>query len=148
MPRPENEKVSKDLPPLPPAAAKQMLTEFQRAQNSELKALEHRNKMELKELKAAHAARQKEWEHKEKELRHKFFAEHANGPDRRAYIQDFLGRHKIFLQLLNDERTQHAHEQEVRYNSLREDQVSRLKEFQEMLNRGERPPTRLWPSAG
>jgi hypothetical protein len=129
------------------ADAKKMLTEFQRAQNSELKALDHRNKIELKELKAAHSARQREWERREKEARHKFFSEHTNGPDRRAYIKDFMERRKNFLQLLNDERAQRSHDQEVRVSSLRQDHAQRLKEFQEALKNGQRPAPNLWPSS-
>jgi hypothetical protein len=135
-------------PPLTPAEGKVVLKEYQRAQYSELKAVEHRQKLELKELKASHGARQKEWDRRETEARHKFFAEHTNGPDRRAYIQDFIERRKSFLQLLNDERTQRTHEQEVRYNSVKSDQNTHLREFQESLMRGERPPARLWPASG
>jgi hypothetical protein len=139
---------STQLPPLTAGAAKQMLSEFQRAQSSEMKALDHRNKMELKELKAAHAARQKEWERKEKDARHKFFNEHPDGPVRRDYIHDFIARHSDLLQILSDEKTQRIHELEIRYNSVRDDQVTRLKEFQDSLKRGVRPPANLWPTSG
>lgn len=130
-----------------PAIAKRLLPEFLRAQNSELKALEHRHKLELKELKASQSARQKDWERQEKDARHKYFAEHTRGPDRRSYIKDFMDRRRAFIQLLTDERTQRTREQEVRMNSQKSDQAQRLKEFKEALARNERPAARLWPGA-
>ena len=127
------------------ADSKLLLKEFQKAQSTELKALEHRHKLELKELKAASSLRQKEWEKREEEARHKFFAEHTRGPDRRGYIKDFMERRKVFQQLLKDEGVNRAHEQDVRLKAMKQDQASRLKEFQTALGRGERPSQSLWP---
>lgn len=128
-----------------PEVAKSLLAEFQHAQSAELKALDHRNKLELKELKASQSARQKEWERHEKEERHKFFADHPRGPDRRAYIKDFLDRRRAFLQSLSDESKQRIQEQDVRLASLRSDQSEHLKEFKSSLAHNQRPPARLWP---
>jgi hypothetical protein len=130
-----------------PGVGKRLLREFQAAQSSELKGMKHRHKLELKELKASQAARKKEWEKREKEARHKFFAENRRGPDRRAYITDFIERRRAFFQMLTDERNQRVHEQEVREKALKNDQAQRLKEFKEALARNEAPPTRLWPGA-
>lgn len=130
-----------------PEVGKNMLTEFVRAQSSELKALDHRNKIETKELKISQAARQKEWEKHEEDARHRFFAAHTRGPERRAYIRDFLDRHRALIQSLSDDRNQRAHEQDIRYAALREDQQARLKEFKASLGRGERPQARLWPGS-
>jgi hypothetical protein len=129
-----------------PAEGKRLLSEFQRAQKSELKALVHRHDLEQKELKASQAARQNEWDRQEKAARHKFFSENPRGPDRRAYIKDFLIRGKTFRQMLKDEKTQRTEEQKARLKAMREDQAQRLKEFKEALGRNERPPARLWPS--
>jgi hypothetical protein len=130
------------------ADAKSLLKEFQRAQSSELKALSHRQKLELRELKAAQKARQKEWERREKEARHKFFAQNHKGPDRRAYIKDFIARRESFIKMISDERSQRSNEQDVRIRSLRQDQGARLREFKEALQKGERPADRLWPGSG
>lgn len=127
--------------------AANLLREFQRAQASEIKAVEHRHKLELKELKSTHSIRQKEWERQEKEQRHKFFAEHPRGPDRRGYIKDFMERRRNFQQLLKDETASRANEQGVRVQAMKQDQVSRLKEFQAALAKGERPPQQLWPAS-
>jgi hypothetical protein len=133
--------------PLEPSEAKQLLKDFAKAQKLELKALAHRQSFELKELKASQKARESEWLEKEKAARHKFFAENAKGPARRAYIQDFRDRWKALRQIFGDERAQRAHEHEIRYKSVQEDQESRLKELQGYLERRERPPQRLWPDA-
>ncbi len=132
--------------PLTPAAIKLLGKEFARAQENELKAMDHQNKSAVRELKASQSARQKEWQHREQEARHKFFAEHPKGAERRDYVHDFVERRKVFLQMLADEASQRAHEQEVRYQSLKEDQAARLKEFQEAIKKGEKPQEKLWPA--
>lgn len=131
--------------PLTTAESRQLLAEFNRAQSNELAALKHRQEMELQELKAAQGARRKEWEEKEKAARRQFFSEHSKGPERRAYIKDFIERRNAFLQVLKDEKAQRQKSFEVRLQSVKEDQAGKLKEFQEYLGRQERPPTRLWP---
>jgi hypothetical protein len=130
-----------------PEVAKGMLAEFQRAQLSELKALDHRNKLENREFSAAQATRQKEWERHEQVARHRFFAEHTRGPDRRAYIRDFLERRSAFMQSLAEERAQRSRDQASRASSLRKEQMDRLKQFREALGRGERPSLKLWPGS-
>jgi hypothetical protein len=131
-----------------PAEAKNLLREFEKAQRSELKALEFRQKFELKELKASQTARRKEWEAKESIALHDFLNQHKKGDEIRAYTADRRVRHTAFLQLLNEELTQRTQNQQVRTNSVKSDQASRLKEFQDSVARGERPPARFWPQAG
>ncbi len=122
--------------------------EFKRAQANELRALEHRHGLELRDLKASQAVRLKEWETKETDLRHKFFADNPKSPDRRTYVKEFIDRRKAFLQILFDERNRRTQEQKVRQTSVRDDQLQRLKEFEAYLQKGERPPTHLWPRPG
>lgn len=133
---------------LTPVEVKQLLREFQKAQASEYRAIDHRQKFELKELDASQTARRKEWERKERDARHLFFANNKKGPERRKYIQDFLERRKIFRQLLIDERAQRIHEQKVKLDGLRQDHETKLKEFKETIQNGARPPAALWPRAG
>ncbi len=135
-------------PSLTPANAKTLLKEFQRAQNSELKALEHRHKFELKELKASQSVRLKEWEKKEQEVRHKYFAEHSKGPERRAYIQDFIKRREAFRKMLAEEKIQRTKDQEARYSAIRQDQAARIKDFKKALEDGQNPGQHLWPNPG
>ena len=130
-----------------PDVGKKMLGEFLRAQSSEFKATKHRQELELKELKVSQTARQKEWEKHEQDARHKFFAENHRGQDRRAYIGDFMRRHRDFLQSLTDERNQKLRDQDARLVSQKKDQTSRLKEFEASLNRNQRPAASLWPGS-
>lgn len=125
--------------------AKKLLKEFGKAQAAELQALKHRQSVEYQELKASQSARLKEWETREKELRHKYFAEHSKGPDRRAYIKDFIERRKAFHQMLSEERVQRQKSQESRLKAVQEDQALRKREFQEKVKEGERPSNSLWP---
>jgi hypothetical protein len=123
-----------------------LLNEFQKAQRSEAAALEHRQGLELKELKASQAARLKEWEAQDHEARRKYFQDHPKGEEKRAWIRDSRERHKALLSLYTEERNQRTHDFEVRRKSVKDDQAAKLKEFQEYLKKGEKPPQRLWPS--
>ncbi|MFL5813336.1 MAG: hypothetical protein ACJ763_07135 [Bdellovibrionia bacterium] len=133
-------------PTVTPSEAKTLLRQYSKAQDNEMAALKHRHKSEMKELRAAHKAQLNEWEGKERQARHKFFAEHKSGPDRRGYVQDYLRRREVLLKIQSDDEDRRTQEQSVRLDSLKNDQAQRLKEFQDFLNRGERPPAQLWPS--
>jgi len=132
-------------PHVTPAEAKSLLRQYGKAQDNEMAALKHRQKAELKELKAAHKAQLGEWEAKERDARHKYFAEHKSGPDRRTYVQDYTRRREILLKIQSDDEDRRSQEQSVRLDSLKSDQSQRLKEFQDDLNQGVRPPVTLWP---
>ncbi len=134
--------------PFTPKARMQIAREYLRAQKSEIKALEFRQKLELKELKASQQARFEEWKRKETEARHKYFEEHSSGPEKREYVINFVERRKAFLQILSDERNARIRDQQVRVESVKSDQAARLKEFIAYLDRGERPPQELWPQPG
>ncbi len=131
-----------------PAEAKTLLRQFTKAQDNEVAALKHRQKAELKEMKAAHKAQLSEWESKEREARHKFFADHKSGPERRTYVQDFTRRREILLKIQSDDEDRRSKDQSVRLDALKSDQAQRLKDFQADLSRGERPPAQLWPNGG
>jgi acyl-CoA synthetase (NDP forming) len=120
------------------------LKQFNKAQDNEMAALKHRHKSEMKELRAAHKAQLNEWESKERQARHQFFANNKGGPERRTYVQDYLRRREVLLKIQSDDEDRRSQEQSVRVDSLKNDQSQRLKEFQDFLNRGERPPARLW----
>ena len=124
---------------------KQLLKEFIRAQSSELKALEHRQKLELAELKSANSARLKYWNKTEENDRHQFFADHPRGVDRREYIQGFKRRREDLLKLMSDEKTKRLSDQATQLKALKEDQAAKLKEFKDHLAKGEKPDESLWP---
>ncbi len=137
-----------EVTPVSEAEGKQLLYEFTRAQSQDLAGLKKRQATEWKDLKAAQKARQADWDRKERDDRHKFFADHPAGPDRRAYIQDYLNRRRIFAQILSDEASQKSRDQSVRLSAVKEDQALKLKEFKEFLSHSQRPPTALWPAGG
>ena len=136
------------LAKLTSAEATKLLADFQRAQTNERAALDHRNQMEIKELKYSQAARQKEFENREKESRHVFFREHSEGPKRREYVQDFMERRTVMVSVMKEEKTKRSAEHEIYVSAVREDQVTKLKDFKEALAHGDRPLPALWPRAG
>lgn len=133
-------------PPLSAAEAKVLLSEFSKALSTQLEALRHRQVLERQELREEQKARQSKWDQDERDARHKFFATHPKGPDRRTYIGNYLARRKIFQQILSDEKAQHQREQQAAFNAMVQDQGLRLKEFKADLARQQRPPASLWPS--
>lgn len=135
-------------PPISPKDAKKLESEFLKAQRNELKALEHRQKIEMQNLKAEQKNRRNAFEKTEQGKRHQFFVDHPNGPDRRAYIQDFMARRQVMLNIQGDERNERQREQRAAHQALKDDQQVRLQEFQDFLRHGQRPPDRLWPKAG
>jgi len=127
---------------------RRLLDEFRKAQRTELLAVEHRQKFELKELRASQKARLKEWELREREARHQFFREHSKGAERREYIQDFLNRRKVLVQGMKEELEQRHREHEAKIKELKEGQLTRIKEANAAIAEGTRPSSQLWPQAG
>jgi hypothetical protein len=129
--------------------ASALLREFQRAQTGERKALEHQQKTELRNLKASQSARWKEWTVKARLERQQFRKDNPKGGSAlRDFVRDERSRGIALQAILKDEYAQRASEHKVHRQSLKEDQVAKLKEFREYLGRGERPPERLWPASG
>jgi hypothetical protein len=135
-------------PSLTPTEMKTLLKEFQKAQKTELKALEHRHKFELKELKSSQDVRWREWKKKEAQARHKFFDEQSKGPERRAYIAEFLEKQESLRKLLIEEKKKRIQEQAVDLAALRQEQHVRYEEFKKLVQGGQRPPIHLWPQSG
>ncbi len=140
--------------PLPPAPQRMMVTdwgalwrEFVRAQATELRALDHRNRFERKELSSSQEAQRKEWEKKEREARHRFFAEHSRAPERREYVADFLKRRTIFRKQLVDESQRLSKQRDEQLKALKADQARKLKEFKQNIDNKVIPPEDLWPKA-
>lgn len=131
--------------PLDAAEVRKLAREFRRAQATELKALKHRQKLGMKELKAAQKARLREWQDQENASRRKLFANTTDAKERRAYFKDREARHDAMLKILKDEQAQRERENVARVQAVEQDQAARLKEFSDALRRGERPPESLWP---
>jgi hypothetical protein len=129
-------------------AAKQWLTEFTRAQRTELKALEHRHQLELRELKASQAARFKEFWQREREQQRAYFKTTEKGVEKRDYVHRMNERRQQFQTALKAEFAQRRQQQAVRAQAVRKDQETRLLEARKYLDRGERPPAWVWPAPG
>ena len=130
-----------------PTELKTLLREFQRAQKGELQALEHQQDLEKRELRASQNARFKEWKKKEKDERHKLIQQHMPFDQLNPKFKDYVRRMKALQKIFEDERTQQLREHDARLNAIKHDQVTRLREFQDAIQRGDRPPQRLWPES-
>ena len=122
-----------------------LVQEFQKAQSTEVKALEHRNRIELKEYQGSQKNRFKDWQRSEGEERRKFFRDHQHGPQRRQYVQEFIAKRDMMVQTLKQEQERRATELEAKLAVLKKDQEGRLREFRDTIDKGERPAIRLWP---
>lgn len=127
---------------------KTLLKQFKQAQGSELKALAHRHEFEMKELKASKNTRQREWERREKEARHQFFAEHLKGTERRTYISDYLKRYEALKKQFAEEKSQRDLEHKASWAALKQDQDRKFKEFKKYIEAQTVPPADLWPQPG
>lgn len=127
-----------------PAEAKSLAREFQRSQKNALLAFDHRGKMEIKELKASHGARSRDFERRESEARHVFFSQNKEGPKRRDYVKAFQERRKLMLSMLKEEADKKKEEVKVKRESLKREQKEKMTQFLEVLGHGERPPEHLW----
>jgi len=113
-----------------------------------MKALEHRQKIELRELNASQKARLREWEAGEKTAIQTYLKAKHSGKEIRSYTQDRATRHGVLLSMQAEERKQRANEQDVRRRALFDEQSLNLKESKQFLSKGERPPDKLWPQPG
>gem|GEM_PF-1957486 len=137
--------------PLPSLSRKELETlyrEYQRAQKQELEALEHRQKLETKELNAAQKQEYKNWMKEERIKRKEALRGGYGGKIVKAYVQDFTQRREGLWTAQKAEKQTRKTEQESRKAALREEQSRRLKQFKEALDRGKRPSMMLWPSLG
>ena len=128
-----------------PAKAKIMQQEFEKAQYSELKALEHRLRLELQEYKTAQNAQRKQLDEKEKQSRHQFFKDNPKGADRREYVKQFLERRKGYIASQQEDVKKRQGEHELRVAEFKKQQKEKLDQFSAELKKGERPPDTLWP---
>lgn len=126
-------------------SSRELLKEWGKAQKAEVKNTERHHKQEMKELKATQVKQRQEWEKKEREQRHTYFAEHTKGPERRAYVQAFFLRREAFLKAQNEVTAEKIRENETRLGELHKEQSERSKKFKQALDEGKTPDQDLWP---
>ena len=122
-----------------------LLQEFQKAQMTEVKAIEHRNRVELQEFRILQKGRLKDWEKEHTEERRKFFRDHSKGADKRQFVQDVMSKRDAFVQVQKTEYDVRTRELEGKVANLKKDQETKLKEFRDSIDKNERPSTKLWP---
>jgi hypothetical protein len=132
-------------PPSPGMDRASLQREFERAQAKAMSALIYKQKRDTDELRLTQRGRRKEWVEKEKVARHKFLADKHTGPEIRSYMRDYQSRLKALDKSLAEERSQHARDNETRFDAEKKDQAARHKEFLDFLAKGEQPPGTLWP---
>ncbi len=121
-----------------------LIRDLIQVQRAEIKAVENRHKIELKELKISQESHEKEWKKNEDKARHQFFKTHTHGPERRSYIQDFIVRRENLKNLLIQEKNKKKEDQSAQLVNVREKQVLRLKAFQDALEKGMALDSSLW----
>jgi len=70
--------------------------DFKRKLAEEEKQFENQEKNKRRDLVRMQNDRRREWEANEKRSRRAYFEKHTSGPERRAYVQDFVKRKKEF----------------------------------------------------
>ncbi|MEN9722475.1 MAG: hypothetical protein RJB38_461 [Pseudomonadota bacterium] len=96
---------------------------------SEFSELERRQKAEMADLKASQKARRKQFEVEAQNQRRDCFRSAVRGSEKRACVQDFLGRRKTLIQMMSEELTSRKNEQQVRRRSLEEDHRRQVQEW-------------------
>lgn len=119
------------LAPLAAAEVKTLRRQFAQAQGTELRALEHRHRAELLQLKSAQAAQMQS------------LTQHASGTQ-----AERSSRRKRLMAIQKDELARRQSEQSARIAAIREDQAMKRRAFSKSLARGVRPDLALWPEAG
>jgi hypothetical protein len=146
--------VSESPTPLPSAAAplteagkKALLSNYKAALAVEARALLHRQRFELLELRASQNAQRKDFQAREKEARKQAFKESTSGAEKRRWMEARELRWKALQKLQGEELEKRKQEQKARRESLKVEQQERLKRFEEALSQGVRPQENLWPQA-
>jgi hypothetical protein len=131
--------------PLGTGKKKALLSNFRSALGVEFRALEHRQRFELQELKAAQRAQKRDFQVREKEARKEAFKSATSGAEKRKWMEARESRWKALTALHVAELEKRKQEQKVRRDSLKHEQAERFKEFESFLSKGAMPPERLWP---
>lgn len=132
--------------PLTEKDKKTLLSEYNRAQANEEKALRHLQRSQMKELTAAQSQRVRTWHEEQKNARRDFFDKHLSGPERREYVQGYIQRKKDFDQSVKVEYDTARKSWAEKVEQLKTRQKEQRKKFKASLDQGKRPDATLWPS--
>lgn len=123
---------------------RQLRQDFKRKLSQELDQLKREEKKIKKDSAAARRTSRRDWNKKEQAARHQYFKENPRGPERRAYVKEFIARRSQFHAQQRDEEVLERRTLETRRQSFEDDQRSRLQQFEEALAGKERPSETLW----
>lgn len=126
--------------------ARLLSREFTRAQANDARKFRQDQLAALKELRASQNARDREWRANEDQRRHEFSGTKPKAPQIRQYISERKDRYQAFQRMLKDEYADRDREAQVRRKAFEDDQAAKKREFDETLQRGERPSDSLWPA--
>ncbi len=134
------------LPPVPLVAApvteaekKKILEALKQRFLKEEKDLESTGKIQKKDLVRAQNERKKEWRENERKSRRAFFEAHGSGPERRAYVQDFVKRREAYDHREKVEWTDFKRHQKEAREALENSHRELARKVNEALTRGQRP---------
>src|SRR5690606_31778890 len=136
---------SRQSSPALSVSPEKLLVEYRRSQTSQRLSLEHRQELEIRELKTSQAARKKEWDVNENLVKEIFLSKKPTANEKAAYFTDLKERSRLFQELLERELKDRQEFNRTRRENLRQRQNDALTQFQEYLKRGENPPQDLWP---
>jgi hypothetical protein len=129
---------------LAPEEKKPLLAQFKKELSDEDRALDHQDASGLKEFKAAQSQQVKDWRNQEKKSRRAFFDAHLSGPDRRDYVQSYIGRKKAFDQRQKDDLNSFKIAQKEKHDLFKQNQKIRDAQFKAAIDRNTRPSKGLW----
>lgn len=119
-------------------------SDFRKALKEQLKQFKRDLDRAAKDGKASRKEQLRAWNDGEKKKRHEFFSKNGHGPERRAFIQDFIQRREALLTALKEEEKAQKRDQDTRLKAYEDSQRHRTGEFEAALKRGERPAAYLW----
>jgi hypothetical protein len=140
--------VSPEATQTPAYDTKMLRREFIRAQETEMKNFEIREKNAAQKFKQNQKLKQSTFDLHERDQRRKFFAEPHPGVEKRAYMKDLLQRRDELKRTLADETAKFQEEAEARLEKLVDDEHAHRAEFEKALKNGERPADSVWPQPG
>lgn len=123
---------------------RKLRTDFKRKLSQEMDQLKREEKQIKKNSQNDRRSRRRDWNKKEQSARHQYFKENSRGPERRAYVKEFIERRNQLHASQKDEEVQERRMLDAKRKSLEEDQRNRLNQFEEALARKERPSETLW----
>ncbi|NDG84643.1 MAG: hypothetical protein EBX52_06345 [Proteobacteria bacterium] len=127
------------IAPLSDVDKKKILATMKQQIQKEEKDLETAEKSQRKDVVRSQGDRKKEWREKEKKARRAFFESHGSGPERRAYVQDFVKRREAYDHQEKVEWTEFKKRQKENREALDRTHRELTQKVNEALSRGQRP---------